>query len=354
MPTQHGSPIYSNDQPEVDGDSIIMLRQAGAIILGKTHTTEFASTSEGNVTTNPHDSSRTPGGSSSGSGAAVGDFQAPLGLGTQTGGSTIRPGSYNGIYAMKPTWNAISREGQKIYSLILDTLGLYSRSVDDLRLLGDVLGLRDDAAPGTLVSVKELKFAVLKTMVWDEAGPGTQHAMSKGAELLKVHGAEVKEISFPSEFDKLPEWHRIVLKCDGRVAFRPEYQIAKDKLSQALVDEVEEKYGHSRKTYLKAFDSIGALRPKWDAIAEQYDAVIVPSVPDEAPKGLENTGSAAFLGIWTALHVPMVHLPGFQGENGMPIGLSLVAPRYHDQALLEVARVVGEVWETEGGWATKL
>jgi amidase len=355
MPTQHYSPIYENDQPELDAGSIIMLRNAGALLLGKTRTTEFASTVEGPGTCNPHDPARTPGGSSSGSGAAVGDFQAPIGLGTQTGGSTIRPGSFNGVYALKPTWNSITREGQKIYSLILDTLGLYARSVADLELLAELFGLNDDTPPKPISSgVKGLKFAFLKTMVWEKAGPGTQAAMTKGAKLLKARGAEVVEIDFPEEFLPLPDWHTCVLYGDGRVSFRPEYQLAKDKLNPFLIDHVEEAHGYTRKQYLEAFDGISALRPKWDAIAAQYDAVIVPSVPDEASVGIRSTGSAIFNSMWTALHVPVINIPGFKGENGMPVGLSLVAPRYHDQALLTVAKEVGKVWECEGGWKNTL
>ena len=355
MPTQHNSPIYSGDQPEVDAASIIMLRQAGALIMGKTRTTEFAAVTRGPETANPHDPSRTPGGSSSGSGAAVADFQVPLALGTQTGGSTIRPGSFDGVYALKPTWNAISREGQKIYSLILDTLGLYARSVEDLELLGKVFGLQDDVPPQLLGSgVKDLKFASLKTMAWDKVGSGTSQAMFKGAELLRAHGATVDEIFFPPDFDKLLRWHTCVLFSEGRSAFRPEYMMAKDKLEASLIKHVEDGHGFSKKDYLEAFDGISALRPKWDAIADEYAAVIVPSVPDEAPSGLESTGSAVFNSMWTALHVPVINVPGFKGEHGMPIGLSLVAARYKDQALLAVAKEVGKVWEMKGGWKSNL
>ncbi|KAF7552880.1 hypothetical protein G7Z17_g4049 [Cylindrodendrum hubeiense] len=265
MPTQFNSPIYENDAPKVDGASIIILRKAGALILGKTTTTEFAATVKGTKTTNPHDPGRTPGGSSSGSGATVGDFQAPIGLGTQTGGSTIRPGSFNGIYAFKPTWNSISREGQKIYSLILDTLGLYARSVADLELLADVFALEDDEPADSSFTIKGANFAVYKTMIWPQAGPGLQAAMDKAVVLLKAHGANV------------------------------------------------------------------TARPVVDGILSKYAAVLVPSVPDEAPTGIESTGSAAFNGIWTALHTPVVNIPGFVGGNA-------------------VSQKVGEVFEAEGGW----
>ena len=186
MPTQFNSPVYTGNAPKVDAGSIMVLRKSGALILGKTCTTEFAATTVGPKTKNPHDSSRTPGGSSSGSGAAIGDFQAPIGLGTQTGGSVIRPGSYNGIYAYKPTWNSVTREGQKIYALILDTLGFYARSVRDLNLIADTFAIFDDVPAPIDFSVKGAKFAYLKTMVWPNVGPGTSNAMDKAVALLRA------------------------------------------------------------------------------------------------------------------------------------------------------------------------
>ncbi|OLN91613.1 Glutamyl-tRNA(Gln) amidotransferase subunit A 1 [Colletotrichum chlorophyti] len=354
MPTQHGSPIYEKDAPKVDAASIIVLRQAGALLLGKTTTTEFAATVRGPKTVNPHGTTRTPGGSSSGSGAAVADFQAPIGLGTQTGGSTIRPGSFNGIYALKPTWNSISREGQKIYSLILDTLGFFARSVEDLQLMADVFDLKDDEPPNDAFAVKGARFALLKTMVWPQAGPGTQSAMAKAAELLKAHGAEVEEIGFDPELDGLPDWHWTVLHSDGRPTFLPDYRAAKDKLNEFLISHVENSKKITRAAQLEAFDNIAMARPKVDKVLGKYDAVLVPSVVDEAPEGIESTGSAAFNGLWTALHVPVVNIPGFKGPNGMPVGVSLVAPRYHDRQLLAVSKAVGDIFEAEGGWKSEL
>lgn len=350
MPTQFNSSIYANDAPEVDAGSVMILRKAGALIFGKTTTTEFAATITGPKTRNPHDPNRTPGGSSSGSGAAVGDFQAPIGLGTQTGGSTIRPGSYNGIYAWKPTWNSITREGQKIYSLILDTLGLYARSIEDLELLADVFAIHDDVPPPADFSVKGAKFAVLKTMVWPNISRGGFAALSKATSLLRAHGAEVDEIDLPSHLNDLPSWHATVLNSDGRTAFLPDYSVAKEKLSEQLIGHVENTNKISRKAQLEAFDSISAARPLVDKILGEYAAVLTPSVPDEAPLGIEKTGSAIFCLIWTALHTPVVNVPGFQGENGMPIGVSLVGPRYTDRHLLAVSKKVGAIFEIEGGW----
>ncbi|KAM3420087.1 hypothetical protein BST61_g3391 [Cercospora zeina] len=332
MPTQHNSAIYKDSMPEIDAGSVAMLRQAGALIFGKTTTTEFAANVVGTKTANAHHEGRTPGGSSSGSGAAVADFQVPLALGTQTGGSMIRPASFNGIYAIKPTWGSVSREGQKIYSLNLDTLGWYARSIEDLTLLATIFGLKDDEIPRPIHNgVRGLKFAFCKTMVWNHAGCGTRAAFETARSLLQAAGAEIEDLEFPPEFHQLPQLHTIMLFSDGR----------------HLVEHVEEFHGYTRKQYLSACDRIAALRPKWDALADKYAAVIAPSVPDVAPEGLERTGSAVFQSFWTALHAPIVNVPGFKGEDNMPIGLSLVAARYKALALLNVAKEVANVWVRE-------
>lgn len=298
MPTQHGSEIYKDDAPQVDAASIRILRHAGALLLGKTMTTPFASTQGGPATRNPHDPARTPGGSSSGSAAAVGDFQAPLALGTQTGGSTIRPASFNGIYGLKPTWNSVNREGQKIHSLILDTTGFFARSVGDLALLADVFGLFDDVPP-IPVSIKGAKFGFLRTVVWPAAGPGMIAAMDRAAELLRAHGAECEEVQLPVEFDKLPRWHEIIFEVDGSTAFLPEYRTDKEKLPSFLADHVENRHKISHAEEVQAFDAVAALRPKMDEILRQYTAIITPSVIDEAPLGQKETGKGVFNTMWT-------------------------------------------------------
>ncbi|KAK7403794.1 hypothetical protein QQX98_010436 [Neonectria punicea] len=320
---------------------------------GKTTTTEFAAIHIGTKTRNPHNPARTPGGSSSGSGAAVADFQVPLALGTQTGGSTIRPASFNGIFGFKPTWNAISREGQKVYAVILDTLGLYARCVDDLILLADVFDLEDDDDDddgNTFHGIQGARFAICKTSVWDHAGKGTQSAMDRAATLLKAHGADVELLDLGAEFANMDEWFRVVLHSEGRTAFLSEYRVGKDQIHDVLVSQVKNVDQFSRKTQLAASDGIAALRPRMDEIAGRYTAIITPSVPDEAPVGLTSTGSHVLCSMWTALHNPVLNIPGFQGANGMPIGLSLVAPRYRDRHLLKVGKAVGEIFEAEGGW----
>ncbi|VTT78619.1 unnamed protein product [Fusarium fujikuroi] len=359
MPTQFNSPLYDGHFPETDAASVRILRHAGALIFGKTTTTEFAAIHVGPKTHNPHDPLRTPGGSSSGSGAAVADFQAPIALGTQTGGSMIRPASFNGIYGFKPTWNSVSREGQKIYALMYDTLGWYGRCVEDLVLLADVFALHDDEDEDededrSFQGIAGARFAICKTSIWPMAGPGTQDALARAADLLRSHGAEVHELELPSTFDDVPEWYRIGLHTEGRTSFLPEYRVGKDRIGQVLIEHVENSDNFTRKTQLMASDSLAAMRPVFDFIASQYAAIITPSVPDEAPVGLESTGSHVFCAMWSGLHVPVLNVPGFKGGHGMPIGLSLVAPRYRDRHLLEVGKAVGEIFQAKGGWEEQI
>ncbi|KAH7186489.1 amidase signature domain-containing protein [Fusarium oxysporum] len=360
MPTQFNSPLYDGHFPETDAASVRILRQAGALIFGKTTTTEFAAIHVGPKTHNPHDPRRTPGGSSSGSGAAVADFQVPMALGTQTGGSMIRPASFNGIYGFKPTWNSVSREGQKIYALMYDTLGWYGRCVEDLILLADIFALQDDEDEDrSFQGIAEARFAICKTSIWPMAGPGTQNALARAADLLESHGADVHELELPSEFDDVPEWYRIGLHTEGRTSFLPEYRVGKDQIGQVLIEHVENSDNFTRKTQLMASDSLAGMRPAFDKIASQYAAIITPSVPDEAPLvwRVQEAMFSARCGVYVTncgLHVPVLNVPGFKGDHGMPIGLSLVAPRYRDRHLLEVGRAVGEIFEAEGGWKTKI
>ncbi|KAJ6625000.1 amidase signature domain-containing protein [Mycena sp. CBHHK59/15] len=353
MPTQNNSPLYEKDAPAVDAALIMMLRSAGALIFGKTTTTEFASVVTGTKTHNPHGLTRTPGGSSSGSGAAVGDQQVPIALGTQTLGSIIRPASYNGVFGMKPTWGAISREGVKICSLNFDTVGFFARSTADLELLADAFRMEDDEKPSVPFKIKGARFAVCKTHVWPQVGPGTVNALDLAVKLLRDQGALVEELELPEDFVGVTKWHQEVFECDARTTFMSEYIRAKDRLDPLLVGYVENPSDITHRDHLTALDHLAQLRSKIDVIAASFDAILTPSVPDEAPEGLGTTGSPALCAMWTALHVPVVNIPGFVGSHGMPIGLSLVAPRYHDRWLLNVCGAVAPVFEG-GGWKSAL
>ncbi|BCS25447.1 amidase [Aspergillus puulaauensis] len=370
MPTEHNSPLYKDSHVPVDAAVVATLRAAGALIFGKTTTTEFAAMVVGPETRNPHSLSstnttdsdnvgiRTPGGSSSGSAAAVADFQIPIALGTQTGGSIVRPASFNGVYGFKPTWNAVSREGCKVYAITLDTVGFFARGAADLRLLGGVLGVDDygfkQDEEHRFKGVGGARIGVVRSPVWEYAGQGTIDALQNGRGILEAHGAVVEEVQLPVEFENMLDWHIKIMAAEGRVNFLSEYRKDKTQIHPILAEMVENGSGLTRAQELEAFDGVAMLRPRIDEIANRFDALLTPSVPDEAPLGLESTGSAVFNRMWTALHVPVVTVPGFGGENGMPIGLTLVAARYHDQHLLNVAEAVGKVFEEEGGWKSSL
>lgn len=296
MPTQYNSRIYSTVQPgTVDAAPIITLRATGALVMGKTSTTEFASSHQGNwhqnLTSNARDPRRTPGGSSSGSGAAVADFQVPIALGTQTGGSIVRPASFNGCYGWKPTWGAISREGLAQWSITNDTCGFFARSADDFELLADVFCIRDDEpVPAKPFDIRGARIGLCKTHVWPKAGPGTKAAMTKAQEILGRHEAHVEDLELPDRFAGIIDWHRDILAGEGRTSFLGQYLTDKEKMNDTIIGHVENKTQVSRKAQLDAYDNCASLRPVWDEIAGKYDVVITPSVIDEAPLGLEKTG----------------------------------------------------------------
>ncbi|WP_428926843.1 amidase [Marinibacterium sp. SX1] len=338
MPTQHNSPRYAGSRPGVDAACVDTLRQAGALIVGKTVTTEFAFTQRGSVTRNPLDPARTPGGSSSGSGAAVAAGMASLALGTQTGGSTIRPASYNGVWGWKPTWNAISREGLKMYSATCDTLGLYSRDAGDFEILADVFGLfgLSDLPAG----LAGLRVAFMKTPTWPLCEPSVAATMDNAIALLEAAGAQVTEVALPAPFDGLAEAHASILDCEGRAALLNEVRTTPD-IHDEFRAKVENRRGETPDSLRAAYRLADACRGQFDDIAAEFDIVMTPSATGEAPLGLDSTGDASMNSMWTLLQVPVVSAPGLTGPAGMPIGVSFVARRYEDRRAIAVARLAG-------------
>ncbi|KAI4619010.1 hypothetical protein J4E83_005962 [Alternaria metachromatica] len=303
MPTQYGSPIYEGHRSGFDSLAVAILRSAGALIFGKTTTTEFSVPNSGPPTANPHDPSRTPGGSSCGSAAAVADMQIPLALGVQTGGSVIRPAAYCGIFAMKPTYNAISTSGQKTVSSTFDTIGFFARSIPDLQLLADVFSFPDDQRPGK-VCLGDISVALVKTPMWSYAGPGTINAMHKTAAILQNHGVQAEEMSLPDGFgnaDILTRSQNAIIDTETALAFREEYRSHKGDLNVSIRNLVEKhsKHTDAGKEKTEALDKLAHLRAVFDAIAAQYSVIIAPSAVDEAPVGLGDMGSPVFNTLWT-------------------------------------------------------
>lgn len=338
MPTQHNSELYQGSHPVLDAACVSTLRAAGAVIFGKTDTVEFAATGRRALTRNPHDLTRTPGGSSSGSAAAVADGHVPIALGTQTGGSIIRPASYCGVWALKPTWGLVSREGVRQFAPTLDTVGWFARSADDLSLLLRLFGEAQITEPFSLCGAR---IAICRTPMWDQAEPATRTAITTAEAQLQAAGAIVTDLSLPAPFDRLPELHTRIMRAEGGVSFLPEYRMHGDGLEQSLRDMVLNKDGTSRAELLEAYDIAAACRPQFDELASGYDAILTPSTTGEAPVGLTVTGSLIFNGLWTLLHVPCVNIPGLRGPTGLPVGLTLTAPRFSDARLVMIARAVG-------------
>lgn len=280
------------------------LRVAGFILIssiGKTTTTEFTVLNAGPNTTNPHDPDRTPGGSSAGSAAAVADFQVPLSFGTQNGGSVIRPASYTGIFAMKPTLNVISAEGVKVVSFNIDTCGFFARSIEDLQLIADVFALRKDD-PLKTASLKEARVAFIKTPLWPMAGPGTMAAMEKAAKILENHGVKVEEVDLPSEFSDvhtLRRTHKTVLNVEAQTAFLVEYRMDKTKLDPKIRGLVENASNFTLKETVEAVDRYANMRSTFDKFAANFSAIITPSAVDVAPHGLDDMGDSSFNFLWT-------------------------------------------------------
>ena len=346
LPTQHNSPLHEGEQPGVDAACVSILRAAGAVILGKTDTVEFAATGRRAATRNPHDLARTPGGSSSGSAAAVADGHVPLALATQTGGSTIRPASFCGIWALKPTHGLVSTEGCKRYAPTLDTLGWMASSAADLRLLLDVFDAEPAPAPAATFSLAGARIAVCRTPMWPRAEGATQQALAQAEQRLTEAGARLQLLDLPPPFDTLAALQLRVMRSEGQASLLNEYRQHGERLEASLRDQVLNGDGATRAQLCQAWDTAAACRPQFDALAGAFDAVLTPSTPGVAPLGLQNTGDLVFNGIWTLLHVPCVNVPGWRDAQGLPVGLTLTGPRFADRRVLAVAQALGALMRT--------
>jgi Asp-tRNA(Asn)/Glu-tRNA(Gln) amidotransferase A subunit family amidase len=335
MPTGHGSPIYRGNRPFADAACVALLRMAGAVIFGKTVTTEFANRFPG-ITVNPHNPAHTPGGSSSGSAAGVADFQVPVALGTQTGGSVIRPSAFCGVVGYKPSFGEFSRGGIKLQCHNLDTLGVLSRSVEDLALMRAAL----TASPHRKIdrSVGAPRIGICRTPAWDAADGATQALIEQSAARLAAAGARVSEVSFAPEFADILEHHRRVFNFEAARNYAYEYEEHHDQVSQVLRDTVLTPGRElPLEAYVEAIETAEAFRRHLDDIFAGVDVLLTPSAAGEAPAGLGSTGDPSFNSIWTLAWTPCVTLPAGAGPKGLPLGIQLVGPRFGDEKLLDRA-----------------
>jgi Asp-tRNA(Asn)/Glu-tRNA(Gln) amidotransferase A subunit family amidase len=347
MPTENGSVLHAGRTPSRDAAVVSRLREAGAIMMGKTVTTEFATRTPGK-TRNPHDPAHTPGGSSSGSAAAVAAGMVPLALGSQTTGSTIRPGSFCGVYAMKPTHGLISRRGMFQLSRSMDHVGLFARTIDDVALLLESLVGYDEGDPDTRpiarVPYREIAtaepplppvFAFVKTPRWGHVEPDAQAAF---AELIERLGDRVEEVELVQAEDAY-RWHETISGPEVALNLRREWEHGRDGLSKALQGRIERGRAVAGHEYLAARARVPAFVAGLTELFEQrYDAILTPSAAGTAPKGLESTGDPMFCTLWTLAGTPALNVPLMQGANGLPLGVQLVGPRHADARLLRTAR----------------
>lgn len=347
LPTQHNSSIYEGHRPGEDANCVAVLRGSGAVLLGKTETLEFAAGGRKPLSRNPRNLAHTPGGSSSGSGAAVADGMAPLALGTQTGGSTIRPAAFCGIHAMKPTFGRISFEGVKHYSVHLDTIGLYGRCVEDLRLLAHAYRLVD-AHRMLPPKPDALTIGLCETPMWSQASADAQEALHRAAALMARAGAKILPFVLPPSFSTLTDEQDVLMHEGGRAAFLPEYLRAYHVLHPDFIAKVENQRGFHPAQMRQVLDAVAARRAEFERLMQPYDALLTLSAPGEAPLGLTSQGQATFNRMWTALGVPCINLPGMTGHTGMPIGMQLVHQRYEDDRLLQVAAALSPLLCADG------
>ena len=356
FPTENGTALHAGRTPADDATLVARLRQAGAGILGKTVTTELAVYAPGK-TRNPHDPSRTPGGSSSGSAAAVASFMVPLAVGTQTNGSVIRPASFCGVFAFKPTIGLISRHNVLKQSRHFDTIGVFGRTLEDLALIAETLMAYDDRDPGMrpiarprLSSVMaeeppaEPRLAFIRTPVWGQAEESTKNAFR---ELIEHVGERLDIVDLPPLFERAHEDHRKIMEADMALSFAREYSDGKDKLSAVLCEMIERGQAVLATDYNDAVGRIADYNAELDEIFDAYDAILTPSAAGEAPVGLESTGNPAFCTIWSLCGVPALNLPMMQSPNGMPIGVQLLSYRRDDARLFRTARWLLNRLETE-------
>jgi Asp-tRNA(Asn)/Glu-tRNA(Gln) amidotransferase A subunit family amidase len=331
LPTEYNSPIYRGHRPRADAACVALLKEAGCLILGKTVTTEFAN-NHPSPTRHPSNEKHTPGGSSSGSAAAVADCMVPLALGTQTGGSVIRPAAYCGAFACKPSFGSINRAGTKFVAESLDTIGILARSAEDLSLSLEILSGR--SAPDLASFAGKPRIGLCRTPRWEQADAATQANLEQAAKRLAQAGAQVRDFDLPPGADLLFDRHKVIMGYESARALAWEYANHRGEISKTLLPRLEEGWQVTRAEYDAMRDHARQCRRALADAIREVDFLLTPSAPSEAPASLASTGDPVFNRAWTLLGVPCVTLPHGKGAHGLPLGIQLVGPVDGDSALL--------------------
>ncbi|HEV7815423.1 MAG TPA: amidase [Janthinobacterium sp.] len=341
MPTSYGSPIYAGHRPVADAACVAASRAAGAVIMGKTVTTEFATFQPG-ATRNPRarDAERTPGGSSSGSAAAVASGMVPAAFATQTAGSIIRPAAYCGVVGYKPTFGTLPLAGIKVLAPSLDTVGVLARTVDDAAFfVGALARLPLMPAPGPQAS-RPLRIGICRTAHWDRASHDARQALADAARLLEQAGAVLSEVALPPACDGLSEAQIRIMGYEAAAAFAPEARARADGFSPAFAGFLESGRAIDGTAYVAAQAMAASARRALEGSFGNVDILLAPSAEGEAPAGLASTGDPIFNRMWSLLGNPCVHVPLRTGASGMPVGVTLIGPRWSDAATLAAAQML--------------
>ncbi len=334
MPTAFGSPIYAGHHPAADAAMVAMLRRQGAVVAGKTVATEFAFLHPAG-TRNPHNRAHTPGGSSSGSAAAVAAGMVPVAIGTQTGGSVIRPAAYCGVAGYKPSFRLVPMVGVKTFSWSLDTAGFFASGVVDVaafvsRLTGRALGVEP-------VDPKTLRIGLYKTSIWEEADSDTRAALALAGERAAAAGATVVEIDEPSELASARDAHATIQNFEAGLALGFEYDNYRAAMSEILRTTLEQGLAITPQAYDTARSVARRARHATSDLFQAVDVILTPSVTGAAPKGLASTGSPVFNKLWTLTGNPCVSVPGIANAAGMPVGVQVLARFGRDRMALSAA-----------------
>ena len=335
MPTGYGSAIYAGHQPRADAAVVALLREAGAALIGKTVSTELANMTAG-PTCNPHHLGHTPGGSSSGSAAAVADFMLPLALGTQTAGSLIRPAAFCGVVGFKPSFGRVPRAGVKPVAESLDTVGGFGRSVRDVALLAAVLTCDPRCVIGA-EAVAPLRIGLVQGPDWRLAEPAVVQAWAQAVRVLAPLAALCEDADLPNDFADVAAVQAAIQAHETALAFSDERLRHAGRLSAPLRALIDTGLAVDAATCAEHHARAARWRQQFDRLFERYDLLLTPSAVGEAPPGLEHTGDAVFCRPWSLLGLPCVHLPLSRGANGLPVGLQLVGRHGQDHRLLRQA-----------------
>ncbi|MCY0096062.1 amidase [Hoeflea ulvae] len=341
QPTSYGSPAYAGHHPRIDSAIVNLARRRGATIIGKTTTTEFAYF-QPTETVNPHNPAHTPGGSSSGSAAAVAAGMIPAAIGTQTGGSVIRPAAYCGIAGYKPSYRLLPTTGMKAFAPSLDTIGLFAASVENVALLAALLTGRDLAFNANEMPVvpSSIRVGVYRCGMLKSADPAMRAALNKAADMAADAGFDVGEIGEPEAMARASEAHSTIEAYEAGLACGPDLARFPDLLSPLLLNTLVEGQDISPQDYDAARRLAKRGRATTTALFGEVDILLTPSAPSAAPLGLNLTGDPRFNKLWTLMGTPAVNIPGFKNENGMPLGIQAVARFGQDKMLLAVAALL--------------